>query len=128
MARERKAAPGIGHNGSMPPADTLEKYMGRVRQLYADLEDERTKYQNIAKEIRADIGDLIAEAEGAGIPSRAFMAVIKYDRLRDKLDQVRGDLKPSEAETFDQIRLALGGLADTPLGRAALARAERTGV
>lgn len=52
---------------------------------------------------------------------------MKTRQLENKLEAIRDGLQADEQETFDQIRNALGDLADLPLGQAALARAERTG-
>jgi hypothetical protein len=67
------------------------------------------------------------EAEKAGIPKREFRAVMRTRQLENKLEAIRDGLQADEQETFDQIRNALGDLADLPLGQAALAKAERAG-
>jgi hypothetical protein len=45
---------------------------------------------------------------------------IKVRSTERKLEAMREDLEPDDQESFDQIRHALGDLADTPLGGAAL--------
>jgi len=128
MARERKAAPGIGHNGSIPPTDKVRDFFGRIENLLDELASEKDEYMERARGIRAGIQRVMLEAEEAGIPKREFKAVMRTRQLENKIEAIRDGLKDDEQETFDQIRNALGDLADLPLGQAALARAERTAV
>lgn len=61
------------------------------------------------------------EAKDAwGIPKRALKAVIKVRATERKLEAMRDDLEADDQDSFDQIRHALGDLAETPLGAAAL--------
>ena len=117
MVRERKAV--IGDN-SMPPPDVVQDFFRRIDNLLDELADERAEYMERAKEIRAAIQRVMLDAEDAGIPKREMKAVLKARALEDKLVGVRKQLEPGEVETFDQIRAALGDLADTPLGKAVL--------
>ena len=121
MARERSAV--IGDN-SMPPPETVREFFGRIDVLLDELASERAEYQERAKEIRAAIQRVMLDAEDAGIPKREMKAVLKARALEDKLAGVRKQLEPGEVETYDAIRAALGDYADTPLGRAALDKAE----
>jgi uncharacterized protein (UPF0335 family) len=129
MARKRKSdiadeqPATIGHNGSMPPADVLLDFTHRVENLYDELASEKGEYMNRARQIRESIARVLVEAKDAGIPKKEFKTVIKARQLENKLERIRDELEPDEVETFDQIRLALGDYADTPLGAAALAQA-----
>lgn len=67
-------------------------------------------------ETAADIRDVYAEAKGTGFDVKALRAVI---RLRKQDAQQRAE----HEAILDSYRLALGMLADTPLGRAAEPRA-----
>lgn len=129
MARKRKSdivdeqPATIGHNGGMPAAEVLLDFTHRVENLYDELASEKGEYMNRARQIRESIARVLVEAKDAGIPKKEFKTVIKARQLENRLEHLRDDLEPDEAETFDQIRLALGDYADTPLGQAALARA-----
>jgi uncharacterized protein (UPF0335 family) len=84
--------------------DQLRSFVERVERLTSDKD-----------EIASDIRDVYAEAKGQGFDVAALRAII---RLR-KIDTD----KRREAEAIlDTYMLALGMLADTPLGRAAVER------
>lgn len=126
MARERRTetnGPGVGHN-SIPPTDKVRDFFGRIENLLDELAAEKGEYMERAREIRAGIQRVMLEAEEAGIPKREFKAVMKTRQLENKLEAIRDGLQADEQETFDQIRNALGDLADLPLGQAALKKAE----
>jgi hypothetical protein len=78
---------------------------------------------NRARQIRDSIARVLVEAKDAGIPKKEFKLVIRTRALENKLEAIREDLEPDEAETYDAIRTALGDLGDLPLGQAALAKA-----
>jgi len=116
---------GIGHN-SMPPPETVRTLFRRIDRLLDELASEREAYQERAREIRIEIDRALLDAENAGIPKRQAKAVIRARQLEDKLAGVRNKLELGDVESYDAIRAALGDLADTPLGKAALEKAERS--
>lgn len=84
----------------------LDSYTERVAKLLTD-----------KKEIDDEIGELVAEAaEKLGLRKSNIRKGAK-ERNMDALD--RADQRQREEE-MDQIRSALGILADTPLGEAAV--------
>lgn len=109
---------GAGHNRI--PAAKATEFVGRIERLYDDLASAKGEYMRRAKTIREDIALVIDDAKTAGIPKKELKAVIKTRDLERKAQAIRDDLEADSQETFDQIRLALGDLADTPLGEAAL--------
>jgi hypothetical protein len=130
MARNRKtesetppAATAMGHNGGIPDDEVVRDHVHRVENLIDELASEKGRYMQAARSIRDGIKRVIVEAKDAGIPRREFKAVIKARSLEHRLAEVRDELEPDEVQTFDQIRHALGDLADLPLGRAALDKA-----
>jgi uncharacterized protein (UPF0335 family) len=109
-----------GHNGL---GEAAKGYIKRIEALLGDLEDEKESYQERAEEIREDIKLVYAEAQHDGVPVKELKAAVKARKLERRAASVRDGLGMSERETFDQIRHALGDLADTPLGGAVLERA-----
>lgn len=75
------------------------------------------------KRVQEDIDRCYEAARGEGIPIKELKAAIKVRELDRKKEAIRSGLGDDGAETFDQIRHALGDLADLPLGTAALDRA-----
>jgi uncharacterized protein (UPF0335 family) len=87
------------------PKDQLRAFVERVERL----EEEK-------KALGDDIRDVYAEAKGNGYDVKALRAIVRL-RKQDKDERAEHE---AILETYMQ---ALGMLADTPLGRAALDRA-----
>lgn len=92
----------IGHNSVS--SDQLRSVIERIEQL----EEEK-------KSIADDIRDVYAEAKGNGFDVKALRAIVR----RRKADQQKLAEQEAVIETY---MAALGDLADTPLGQAAVAR------
>ena len=96
--------PPIGHNQGGIPTDRLRSLVERIERL----EEERKGLSN-------DIKDIYAEAKSAGFDVKVLRQLIK-DRKKEPAEL-------EEAETLLEVyKRALGMLADTPLGEAAMAR------
>lgn len=93
----------IGHNSVTK--DEIKGLIERIERL----EEEK-------KALSDDIRDIYAEAKGNGYDVKALRAIV---RLR-KQDEAKRREHEAILETY---MAALGMLADTPLGEAALARA-----
>lgn len=113
-----------GHNSGMDPE--------RLKHLVDFVEEQEQKIASImgeamaqAKAHRGHISDALKDAKKAhGVPVGELRAVIKVRSLERKAKAARDDLDLAERETFDQIRHAIGDLEGTPLGDAAVAKAE----
>jgi len=95
----------IGHNSTNFAKDQLKAFVERIERL----EEEK-------KTISDDIRDVYAESKSNGFDVKALRAVI---RLRKQDAQERRE-QEAILETYMH---ALGMLADTPLGKAAIERA-----
>jgi uncharacterized protein (UPF0335 family) len=106
MTRKAKPdPPAAGDNSGPVAADRLRSLVERIERLNGE-----------KAELVQDIKEIFKEAESAGYPVKALRAIIK-ERAEDvdKLAQLEADK--------DMLRAALGGMADLPLGTAALAAA-----
>lgn len=100
----REQQPGPGHNS----AETGKQLAGFVSRI------ERLNEEKAA--LQADISAVFAQAKSAGFDASVMREIIK-ERKMDTAERI-------ERETLRDIyRHALGMLADTPLGEAALDRA-----
>ena len=97
----------------------VKGFVERLEELAADkLSIMMTAVAN-CKPLTSLMKEVFDEAkEQAGISKKALRAVLKARLLERKARAARDDL--DDVETFDQIREALGDLASTPLGAAAL--------
>lgn len=94
-------------------------FVRRIEHLLDQIASERGSYMAACKSLRDDIGEILDEAKEKGVPRRELKAAIKARELTHKIEALREDFSDESRETYDQIRIALGDLADTPLGRAA---------
>lgn len=94
----------IGHN--QPEADRLRSFIERIERL----EEEK-------RALADDIREVYAEAKGSGYDPKIMRKVIQM-RKQD-LDQ-----RKEEEALLDSYLAALGMLADTPLGQAAISNME----
>lgn len=109
-------------NGFDP--DIVKGYVDRIERLDDDLAHEKGVYMEACKVIHEQRAGVIQEAKDQhGISKRALKTVVKVRGLEERAERLREELEPEIQDGFDQIRLALGDYADTPLGGAALAKA-----
>lgn len=109
-----------GHNSL---SDQGKAFVERVENLHGDLMKLRMSYMSECKTVREDIAAVLQEAKEAQIPKKVIKTTVKVRELERKADEAREELDIADRDTFDNIRHALGDLADTPLGQAATAAA-----
>lgn len=93
----------IGHNTTA--GDQLKSVVERIERLEEDKAG-----------IASDIRDVYAEAKGNGFDVKALRTIVRM-RKQDAADRAEHEA------TVDTYLHALGMLADTPLGQAAIKRA-----
>lgn len=110
MAKRRKkvAESKIGHNGGPLMADQQRQLDGYIKEI------ERWEAQK--KEIADDITEIYASAGETGFDTKAMRHIIKVR----KADRAKQEALENAVEVYKQ---ALGMLADTPLGAAAIQHA-----
>ncbi len=101
-------------------AQKTQSFVDRIEALDRQKESERGAFMATCREIEDDKNEILEEAKGAGIPTKALKRVLKTRALERKVEAIRDALEDDEQDTFDLIRQALGDLQDTPLGQAAL--------
>jgi uncharacterized protein (UPF0335 family) len=105
----------------------VQEFVGRIENLHNDIASEKGSFMQICKDIHSDINLVFDEAKEAGIPKKALKKVITARALEAKAAAVREALEGEDQDSFDLLRHALGDLADTPLGAAALKPANGRG-
>jgi uncharacterized protein (UPF0335 family) len=114
---EAEPAPSNGY-----PKTKVKDFVKRVETLEADIEDAHMKYMSKVGKIKADISDVLDEAKAAGLPRKELKKVLQTRKKEKQIEKLRDDLESDEQDRFDLLRLALGDLEDTELGKAALDR------
>lgn len=102
--------------------EVLKRFVGEIERHHAQILSYKGEHAQRVKSVQEMISDVYDRAKDHGVPKKELKMVIKERDLTKKIEQLRGDLEPEQAETFDQIKHALGMIADLPLGEATLAR------
>ncbi len=108
MAREpREAKVGDNSNPPMSEADKRKKLKGYVAEIEGV--DQQTR------DLSSDRAAIYKRAKAEGLDNKALKEVIRLRRLQPEARNLLLD-------NVDEYMAALGMLADTPLGQAAMAR------
>ncbi len=105
MARSLSASD--GHNsGGMIDGESLRRFVSRAMSLLEERDG-----------INEDLKEVYAEAKEAGFVTQQLRQIVREQRMEPLTLE-------AHLESMDALRHALGGLADTPLGEAAVSAAE----
>lgn len=106
-------------------AKVVKSLVERIENLNEKIVAEHMAYMGRIGEIKEDIGEVYDEGKNKGIPKRALKLNVKRRELEAKVEALREDLEDQDdIDQYDLVRHALGDLADTEIGQAALRRAE----
>lgn len=108
-------------NGIEP--DKTRSYVGRIENVEGEIESLKGEFMSKVKAKREDIKQILEDAKNEGIPKKSLKAVIAVRKLERKIEKAADGLDIDEAAGYEQMMEALGELADTPLGGAAMAAA-----
>lgn len=106
----------VGHNGI--DRDKVRNFVSEIEELAGQKMRKHMAYMAECAALNGDINAIYDAAKGEGVPKKALRKVIKTRELERKVEAIRDDLEGDDQESYDQIRHALGDLADTPLGMA----------
>ena len=107
-----------------PDAEDVKAAVAAIEHGLADLASERGRYMNLCKKIRDMMALDYEEAANKGIAKKLLKKMIKARELERKIDALVIDLEPDEASELEMLQEKLGDFIATPLGSAALQRAE----
>lgn len=111
---------------SAETAKTAKSFLERIESVQADIDKIKADAAEECAPLYDDIASIKREAHDAGIPRREFNSLISERKLLKKAEALRASLSEDQQHNFDQMKLALGDLAETELGRAARRRAGDT--
>lgn len=101
-------------------AAVLKRFVGEIDKFKEAMASRQGEYMKFCRDQRELISGVFDRAKDAGIPRVELRAVLKERDLQKKIENLREELEEDQAETFDQIKHALGMLSDLPLGEVAL--------
>ena len=110
-----------------PAAEDVQAAVEAIEKLDGDLLSEKMAYMNRCKIIRKMKADKYDHASDQGISKKLLKIKIKERDLERKIDGVTEDLEADERSEYQMLSEKLGDFADTPLGAAAMAKADGKG-
>lgn len=120
MPRGRKKQEATTGQNSADAA-MVQRWTSEIERHFAELESMKGEYMQQCKVVREMISECYDRAKDSGVSKKALKAVIKTRQLEKKIEGLREDLAEDGLDNdYDNIRLALGDLAELPLGQAAL--------
>ena len=111
-------------DGNGGPLAGLHGYFKEIDRQDDELAELHSDYMEQCKGPRGQIREVMASAKEAGVNMIAFreaLAVHRADRAHEKR---LAAMEPNDAQDLNRMMVALGMLADTPLGEAAIQKFE----
>jgi hypothetical protein len=102
----------------------VQAALAHVEQNYADLASERGIYMSKCKRIRETMAGDYDKASDQGISKKLLKKIIKERELERKIGALTDDLEDDERSEHQMLMEKLGEFANTPLGKAALAKVD----
>jgi Skp family chaperone for outer membrane proteins len=111
-------------NTNSPSEDDVQAAVANIEQCYNDLASERGIYMSKCKRIRETMSNDYDKASDQGISKKLLKRIIKERELERKIGALTDDLEDDERNEHAMLIEKLGEFANTPLGKAALAKAK----
>lgn len=105
-------------------ATVLKRFVSDIERHHETIASYKGEHAQRVKSVQELITEVFDRAKDSGIPRKELKAVIKERRLLVQIENLREELEDDQQETLDQIKHALGMIADLPLGEAAMARSD----
>ena len=118
MARE------ANESKNAPSEDDVQSAVHNIELGHGELLRERGVYMQKCRKIREAIANDYEQAADHGISKKLLKKVVKERELERRIAGLTDDLEPDEINEHQMLLEKLGEFANTPLGSAALQRAE----
>lgn len=106
----------------------MQAAVANIEQCYSDLASERGIYMSKCKRIRETMAGDYDKASDQGISKKLLKKIIKERELERKIFGLSDDLEADERSEIEMLKEKLGEFANTPLGKAALAKVDGSGL
>ena len=110
-----------------PSAEHVKDAVQAIEKIDTELLAEKMAYMTRCKNIRKIRAERFDHASDQGISKKLLKMKIKERDLERKIDGITENLEDDERSEYQMLSEKLGEFADTPLGAAALARADGKG-
>jgi hypothetical protein len=107
-----------------PSVEDVQGAVDGIEKLYGDLLSEKMAYMSRCKIIRKMVADKYDHASDQGISKKLLKTKIKERGFIKKIEGLTADLEADEKSEYQMLSEKLGEFGDTPLGAAALKKAD----
>lgn len=111
-------------NENTPDQEDVQAAVENIEQRYTELASERGVYMQKCKRIREAMAGHYDEASDKGISKKLLKKIVKERDLERKIFALADDLEPDELSEIEMLKDKLGEFANTPLGQAAMVKAQ----
>lgn len=111
-------------NINSPDNEDVQAAVRNIEDHFADLASERGTYMLKCRRIREAMAADYEKAGSRGISKKLLKKIVKERDLERKIEAVTADLEPDERSEYDMLIEKLGEFVNTPLGAAAVAKAD----
>lgn len=100
-------------------------FLARCENIAKETESEKGKFMAFCKEQKKAEKEVLTEAKAAGFSTKALKGLLKQRQLSRKIDAISDGFDIDDESQYQLLEEKLGGLADLPLGQAAVAAAKK---
>ncbi len=112
-------------NGLKPEqTETAKEILARCENIERETESATGKHMAWCKEQAKAKKEVLAEGKAAGLSVKALKGLLKQRALSRKIDAIADGFDIDDESQYQLLEEKLGGLADLPLGQAAVAAAK----
>lgn len=111
-------------NVNSPADEDVQAAVKNIEARYFDLASERGSYMLKCRRIREAMADDYDRASDKGISKKLLKKIVKERDYERKIEALTDDLEADEKSELEMLIEKLGAFADTPLGKAAVAKAD----
>lgn len=107
-----------------PDSEDVKAAVRNIEERFADLASERGVYMQKCKRIREGMANDYDTAGNRGISKKLLKTIVKERELERRIAALSNELEIDEQSERDMLIEKLGDFINTPLGGAAVARAD----
>lgn len=107
-------------HGNGSAMDNIPDFLAAIAAQDDELDTLKSSYMASCKGPRSRIRDVLDQVREAELSMPAFRVLLNEDRAERRIAKRVAELEADDAESFEAMHAALGALAETPLGAAAL--------
>lgn len=113
-------------NGLKPEqTETAKEILARCENIRKETASKQGEFMAFCKEQKKAEKEVLAEGKAAGLSPKSLKGILKHRELARKQNEIADGFDIDEQSQYELLEEKLGGLVDLPLGKAAIAAAQK---